>query len=200
MANYNLTAEQQANYASVNQRFGLEALAGTYDLIEHTGTNLFFSGDALQSSIVPKLISVDSIAEMNRLIGSPDTGDDSSIEYPDAFPADKSDLLAKVNSKQALLNLIDDQIRANLGKAARAYVTGNPAKVAAYEPLINAMFFPMHIAYFAAPQTLVVDHQITVTGSIPVVWNYPEIIFKNGGSITADVDFTINCNSMSKES
>ncbi len=183
MSNNDLTDEQKTNYAAVNKKFGLDDVESTYQPQEYTGKSLTFSADPAQSDIPPRLITVQSIADLKALIGNAADRDDTDIDYP-----------AEIS------HCSEDQIKTNLPKAARAYVLGKPEKVKDYEPLINAQMFPMSVAYFAAATPYIIDQPVVVTGPVPVAWNYPDIIFKSGGAINADVDFTINCTTMSKES
>ena len=180
MSNNELTDEQKQTYAAVNNKFGIGDLESTYNPEDYAGKALTFSADPSQSHIPPRLIVVNTIADLKSLIGNPADRDDSQIDYP------------------AAENCTAEQMEANLPKAVRAYVLGNPEKVKAYEPLFNTLF-PMSVAYFAATTPYVIDKPIVVTGPGPVAWNYPSILFKSGGNITADVDFTINCTTMSKE-
>jgi len=200
MTNANLTDEQKNNYIAVNAKFGMSDLESTYNPADHAGKALTFSADPVQSDVPPRLISVNSIAEMKNLVGNPADRDDSNIEYPEAYPAEKNAILETASTKMDLIRQIDEGVKANLIKAARAYVLGNPNKVKGYEPLINAVMFPMYVAYFAAATPYLIDAPVTVTGPNPIVWNHPAIVFKSGGAITADVDFTINCTTMLKES
>ena len=183
MANNELTDEEKKTYAAVNRKFGMDDLESTYHPEDYNnGDTLTFSADPEQSDIPPRIITVQTIADLKNLIGNPAERDDTDIDYP-ADPA----------------NSTADQVRANLQKALSAYVLGKPEKVMAYEPLINAEMFPMSVAYFAAATTHVIDKPIVVTGPSPVAWNYASIVFKSGGNITADVNFTITCTTMSKE-
>ncbi len=183
MSNNDLTDEEKQTYAAVNRRFGIDDLESTYNPEDYKGDTLTFSADPGQSDVPPRIITVQTIADLKTLIGNPAERDDSDIDYP-ADPAYST----------------ADQIKANLSKAASAYVLGNPEKVMAYEHFINAEMFPMSVAYFAATTTFVIDKPIIVTGPGPVAWNHPAIVFKSGGNITADADFTITCTTMSKES
>jgi len=183
MPNNELTHDQKKNYAAVNKKFGIDDLESTYRPEEYAGKPLTFSADPAQSDIPPRLITVQTIADLKALTGNPPDRDDTDIDYP----ADSG-------------SCTEEQIKANLPKAARAYVLGNPEKVNTYEPLINAQMFPMSVAYFAATTPYIIDKPVVITGPGPVAWNYPNIVFKPGGNITADVDFTINCTTMSKES
>lgn len=182
MSNNELTDEQKEKYAAVNRKFGIGDLESTYQPADFAGKPLTFSADPAQSDIPPRIIPVQTIADLKALIGNPADRDDTDIDYP-----------AEAGS------CTEAQMEANLPKAARAYVLGNPEKVKTYESLINAQMFPMSVAYFAATAPYVIDQPVVVTGPGPVAWNYPAIVFKTGGNITADVDFTINCTTMSKE-
>lgn len=192
--------KQRQVFAAVNRRFGLGATDSTYDPKAYAGKPLVYSSDPVQSDVPPKIVHAHSIAELKALIGAPAGTHDDAVEYPAAIPAGQQAVLSAASSRDDLLEKLPRQLRSNLEKAYRAYLQGNPEKVKDYEPILNALMFPMPVAYFAADATKVIDQPITVTGSDPVAWNYDAITFQAGGSITADVEFKISCNTMTKTS
>jgi hypothetical protein len=83
-------------------------------------------------------------------------------------------------------------------KAAAAYLSGNSKRVAAlgYEPLINALYFPMVTASAAADTITVQNGQTTQMGrpgQPPQDLVVTAITMYGSGSLQFLCDYTINC-------
>lgn len=110
--------------------------------------HIVLSSDPLESDVPPHIIAVGSIAELNRMAGAPDDGDDAHVQYPPAPPLTLKALAGAQTSEAALSGDMDGTMLHQVRMAATAYLMGNPAKVADYEHLINSVMFPGKVAAF----------------------------------------------------
>ncbi len=190
-----LTQTQKDNHALVNQRLGLAAdahltLSKTIKSIQQQKKNLVFSSDPLESDVPPVHVSVGSIAEFKKMVGTPDGSDDSHINYPGAMADHHRELMSTVSSKQDLLGKMDEHLHDKMQKAAYAYVMGDSRKVQEYEPLINSLMFPGRIAVFTGEDLDIPAGEVyTIKGEDPVVFNFEEITEGKD----AEIMITTNC-------
>jgi len=192
-----LDPEAQKNYAAVNIRLGLPPDFSSHQGGLESGGDgpLVLSSDPLESHIKPKVISVASIAQMNEMLGIPDDYPDDRIEGPPSLTESLRNHLSNSKSTHELWNGLTETDVSNIRKAATVFVLGNSERVKEYQPLIDPLFFPTNVAYFASPEPFIIKDKILVTGKTPVVWNYDKIIMEPGGSIVSEAeDFKINCN------
>ncbi|OZG72735.1 hypothetical protein BTA51_14525 [Hahella sp. CCB-MM4] len=184
-------------FADVNQRLGMGANETTFcqDHIMSKGSGpVHMSSDPLASHIPPKIIPVASIADMNKLVGIPDTNDDSHVEYPEPARQEHLNLLKSANSTDEFHRSVTPEMHENIRKAATAYVLGNSSKVKDYEPLINARMFPGKVAAFVADDIVITaDNPLIIKPGDPQVHNYGTITVKPGGYIQVSENATINC-------
>ncbi len=186
------------SYAEINRRMGLSGTESTHNPEEFVGQSITYSSDSLESDIPPRLVLVESIGKLREIMANASRKDNQAIRYPDPYTSKQDEIFENATSTKDLFKKLDSEARENIKRAALVFVHGNAEKVKKYEPLINVLMFPMTIAYFAANKNLVIDKEYLITGNDPVVWNYDTITFKQGGSITASTEFTINCVTMSK--
>ncbi len=194
-----LTDQQRANFASFNQRLGLASDELTHDTAAQTMTQAAHDGPVIISSnpgeshIPVKIVPVGSIAELNKMVGLPDDGDDSDVFYPDALPGHQTKLLQTANSKAELFSNLEDSTFENVKQAATAYLMGNAAKLAAHEPMINAMLFPGQVALATGSDlTIPAGQTYIVQGNNPVVLNYGRITVGTGAQIKVLTDTTLS--------
>lgn len=115
-----------------------------------------------------------NVQELKELGGFPNEDyqsgrfSDAAITYPPPLPAGAIALLQDCGDDLCRLESeLGDNIRKDVDLALRAFVQGNSEKVEAYEPLINALHFPMHAAIAGAD---VID----ITAESPLVIDNPE--------------------------
>ncbi|PPL03110.1 hypothetical protein [Parapedobacter indicus] len=200
-----LNEQQMGRFNAVNARLGLAPAQSTHatnarvkDFVAKQ--HVVLSSNPAESDIPPYLIAVGSIAELNKLAGAPDDGDDTDVVYP---PAASAHLTAKAEqplTRAQLIGSLDDDTLADLKTAAAAYLKGNPAKVADYEPLINATLFPGKVAVFADSGDLNVPENgsVTIKGADPVVLNYGSITVGQNGQIIVQTDANITTQIMTQ--
>lgn len=171
-----LSEVQKAGHVSALKRLGLSADFLSYETFEtKPGINLL-SSDPATSTIKPTLIPVANIAEMNRLAGIPDEeftsgkrSDAGTFYPPPLAPARMSHLANLKNACDLDYHMTNDE-QDLVQRAAEAYMTGNSAKVAAWEPILNAKFFPTQITAFAGgPIVVKADSQLVINAQNPVV-------------------------------
>lgn len=211
---HELTPEQRSAFEAGLARFGLGADALTHQAArtselrgaqpaamlgaEAAPAPVVFSSDPEESHVPPTLVQVNDIAQLKRMAGVPDehyTGGmytDRTIDYPHPLPEPTAQLAATAQNKCDLeYHLTDDHVE-DVRRAAQAYMQGHSAKVASYEPMINALMFPTQVAVFAG-ESLVIDSPVVVSGSAPVSWNYGTITVEEpNGQIIVQTEFSIN--------
>lgn len=185
----NLSQEQQAAFEAVNQKYGLKA-TDFHGTTEDKPTVL--SSDPTESHVPPKMISVGSIAALKKMIGRPDSDDDSHITYPEPLSESQKDLVNTANARGELLSGLGAEGVRSVKRAAKAHVMGNSSKVSGYEKLINAVHFPGQLAAFTASTiTITAANPLIIKGSSPVVLNYAIMTFQSGGYVQIETDASI---------
>jgi hypothetical protein len=185
-----LSREQNERFAEVNARLGLapdeftaELPAGELAALPRTRI-MSSTGD---SHFPRHVISVGSGEEMRKLVGlgekfvPPTAG--TEPDYPVAPSREEVDRILG-----ALRNHTKPQIayelKERIKQAAIAYVVGNPAKVAPFVPLINALLYPVRAAVFTGQRLeLPSGASHIITGDDPVILNYGEISVAQGATI-----------------
>ncbi len=195
-----LTDQQRANFASFNQRLGLAPDELIHDTTEqHAQLKAVNDGPVIISSnpgeshIPVKIVPVGSIAELNKMVGLPDNGDDSDVHYPDPLPEHQTSLLQTANSRAELFAGLDDSTFETVKKAATAFLMGNSARLADHEPMINAMMFPGQVALATGSDLNIPAGQTyVIQGNDPVVLNYGRITVGTGAQIKVLTDTTLS--------
>ncbi len=183
-----LSAVQHAQYEAMNQRLGLPAGFRTdYGEVSsptRNGRDIVISSEPDASDVPVLLVPIGSIAELKAAIGRADNEDDSVVNYPAPLPPEQLNLVHTVRSRAELFSKLPDSSIAAIQQAATAWLLGKPSKLATFEPLINATFFPGQIAY-AAGETLVVPDNISLvmSGTDLLVVNYKTIQLGTGSML-----------------
>lgn len=143
---------------------------------------------------------VKDIADMKQLGGVPDYHytdeklSDSHIDYPP--PPPKAALVAceaHAGDVCRLQDALDPETLGNVARAARAYLTGNSAKVKDWEPVINAMQFPVSGTVINAGDVVVSPgNPLRIDGPGPVAYNAKSITVEPGGQILVSTEVTFN--------
>jgi len=188
-----LTAEQNARFADVNARLGLgpEEFTAALSPDELAALPAVRRMSSTPDSDFPlRFVSIGSVEEMRKLVGNdefvaPTNGSEPDYPSPPS-PAEIDRLLNAIRNQQK--PQVSPELMASIHQAAIAYVVGNPAKVQAFVPLINALLYPGRVAVFTG-DTLDVPRGAThmITGDDPLVLNF--------GRITVAKDATIKVNS-----
>lgn len=184
--------------ARTSELRGFQAAAAGMMAAEAAPAPVVFSSDPEQSHVPPTIVQVNDIAQLKQMAGVPDEHYDAgmytdrTIDYPEPLPEPTAQLLTSAQNKCDLeYNLTDDHFE-DVRRAAQAYMQGQSAKVASYEPMINALMFPTQLAVFSG-ESLVVDTPVVVSGSAPVSWNYGTItVVEPHGQIIVQTEFNIN--------
>ncbi len=200
-----LNEQQKRNFEAMNTRLGLAPTQSTIATAANAKKSapkqhIVLSSDPGESDVPPHIIAVGSIAELNKMVGAPDNGDDSHVQYPPAPPAQFTARAKQPISRAELIGGMDENSLNNLKMAATAYLKGNPTKVAAYEPMINAAMFPGKVAVFADAGNLNVpaNGSVTIQGNDPVVLNYGSITVGQNGQIVVVTDANITTQIMTQ--
>ncbi len=195
-----LSEVQKASFRAAITRLGLSADHLTHDDTLVTGPGpTHLSGDPKESKLTPTLIPVRSIAEIKKLGGIPDESytsgklSDRAIHYPAEFPQSRHHLVRSAANVCDLQDQLSPEEHAAINSAAAAYVQGNSQKVKSYEPILNALFFPAHVAAFVGDSiTVTAGNPLIIGGSVPVVLNYAKVTVDPGGQIICNVQTTWN--------
>jgi len=183
-------------FNSNNVKFNLDPNFSNFSLSGVEGSNLVFSIDE-NSSFTPKIIAVGHIDELKKYIGS-DSTDDHQILYPAPFSSVDQEILDLAKDNKPYDQLLTKKVLDNIGVAYSAYINGVSSKLGEYKELLNTLYFPLNLAYFACDSGMEISQNITVEGSSPVLINTTDITFKALGTIVAQTQFILACNSMTK--
>ncbi len=143
---------------------------------------------------------VKDIAEMKRLGGVPDhhytkeNHGDGHIDYPSP-PPQSALAAAKQHAGDVcrLQDALDAETLANVDRAARTYLTGNSAKVKDWEPIINALAYPLEGSVLNAGDVVVTPgNPLVINGPGPVAFNANSITVYPGGQILVHTEVTFN--------
>lgn len=185
-------------FEKTNLDFNLDANFSNFNLLNTKNDTTIFSIDSQDSTFTPKVIDVSNIKDLKQLIGS-FLKDDAQVKYPKPFDESYQkilDLLEKGENPQSLFTKdIDD----NLSTAYSAFINGHIDSLSKYEELLNALYFPMQLAYFSSDKECTISGNVIVQGESPVVINCKSMLFKNGGAIKSLTGLSIICDTMSKE-
>ncbi len=184
-------------FIETNIKFGLQLDYSNFNLDGSSNDPVIFSGNSSESSFPPFLHEVKQLAELKALIGS-DLINDEFVVYPTPYTLVYEEILKAIQDGIPIEDKLTKTICDNLDVAYAAYLNGDASKVSAYVDLLEAMRFPLALAFFASKDTVVVDQDIQVTGYNPVVLNCESIKFSGSGGISSDTELTIISNSMSK--
>ncbi|HLO76845.1 MAG TPA: hypothetical protein VK196_10375 [Magnetospirillum sp.] len=167
-----------------------------------TGKGLFVGHPDGGVDIPGHVRTVNSVAEMKVLGGIPDfhfTEDglsDNYVDYPPPPPPRAQAALAETSDDICALSLsLGAEVCNLISKATTAFLLGNSAKVAEWEPIINAMSFPLKGTVINA-DTIVVQpgEPLVISGPGPVQVNANTIQVLPGGQIIVQTEVTFNVN------
>lgn len=193
---------------NIRTRLGLKPGEGTFNPSEYKGDSIHFSSDPIISDVPPRFIVMHNVDEMKALIGNDNSDDDTNVSYPPAYPAGHDERLKGAKSKAEITHNISDEVRGNLKSALYAYISGNAEKVKDYKQVINAVMFPIKIAFFVAATPTIIDSEIKISinkdtkDTHHILKVYTDITFKDGGyfNVLPGFSFSLQCNSMNKVS
>jgi hypothetical protein len=143
---------------------------------------------------------VKDIAEMKRLGGVPDYHytkeklGDSHIDYPPP-PPQAALAAAKQHAGDVcrLQDALDPTTLADVERASKAYLTGNSERVKAWEPIINALAYPLQGTVIDAGDVVVTPgNPLVINGPGPVAYNAKSITVEPGGQILVNTEVTFN--------
>jgi hypothetical protein len=187
-------------YATLNGRFGFLATDSTFKPPRSGKSPLIFSADPDRSDIPPHTVVVATVAEMRAYLGPVDRFQEVDCVYPSPYRKEYNDIIQQTKDSADTWPGLDSTTKDNILLAARAYVYGDSKQVESYVPLVNALLFPVTLAYFATSEDMTIDQEWRIEGDDPVVSNFNHLTLSPGGSIVATVDFTLSCTSLTKVS
>lgn len=184
-------------FTETNAKFGLQGDFNNFSLDGSSNESVVFSGDLSISSFSPSIHKVNQIGELKCLIGS-DLSSDQFVVYPKPFTNTYQEILDAIKEGKSITDLLTKSVKDNLDIAYAAYLNGDTAKVSDYVELLEAIYFPLKLAYFATKDTMVVSQDITVSGEDPVVLNCNGIKFSGTSGISSETQLTVISETMIK--
>lgn len=195
--NDQLTAGAASLFATTNALFDLPAHFSNLDISSASEGTIVLSSDAQQASFSAEIITVSDIAQMKMLVGT-DLNSDKFVVYPEPYGSDDQKILDYLKDHKNIDDLLTKSVSDNLDVAYAAYLNGDASKVSAYVNLLNALKFPLNIAFYASSDAIALQQPLMVSGPDPVVLNSAGLTFSKQGTIKAETEFTLCCDSMSK--
>ncbi|MGK5052058.1 hypothetical protein [Janthinobacterium sp. RB2P8] len=132
------------------------------------------------------ILKLDNVAQLKALSACNDEDyvrgleSDAHVKYPQPVADLELPLLSSYGSDLTLIeNFMTEAQKETVVQALHAYLVGNSNKVKDYEPIINAIHFPMSLAVYAA-------QDITITAANPLVLNSDQIGLYNFGVVTVE--------------
>lgn len=132
------------------------------------------------------ILKLANVAELKALCACKDEDyvcgreSDAHVRYPQPVAALELPLLSSYGRDVKLIeNFMTEAQKGAVVQALHAYLVGNSNKVKDYEPIINAIHFPMSLAVYAA-------QNITITAANPLVLNSDQIGLYNFGVVTVE--------------
>lgn len=192
-----LTPAQKENFEKRLKELGLDRTHVVSELRTGAaqGPTYLSSHPDYPSAIAPQMISIPSLSELRRLGGVPDEHYltdqiDDHPEIPPEFPQEKNHLSSSELSPEE---------NRNIRKAFIVHIYGNSEKAKSYENIINAHYFPIKVAAFAAEDVVVdTDHPLVLVGPTHV-YNFGVVTIKPGGQIRCEADVEMTVQKMVKE-
>jgi hypothetical protein len=203
MAYSSLTPNEQKQFAERIAIYGLtpkDIEGKTIVTGEGKPGPLVISPSAEYSDVEVVRREVTNVAEMKSLGGVPDvhyTRDgvaDHHINYPPTPGVNPQQALATAKGDVcALLEHLGPENATHVGAAMHAYLLGDSSKVKAYEPLINALHFPVTGAIASGDSiTVKAGHPLVIKGPGPVALNYAVMTIEPGGQVIVETEVTFN--------
>lgn len=202
-----LSLERQKRFAATNKKLGLPAEQGTHTPVDHPkNKTIIYSSDPEESDVPPKLVTVNSIADLRKMLGFDDASQMIAKKSATVLTANLKALesihkikTANLSDGKPLKDQLSTQQKAELKTASVQLVTTGAPELEKYESLLNEVQFPMKMAVFSDPAPKVIDGTAVIKSGkdgLPVTWNYSEIIMGPEGKIRQETDFIMVTDSL----
>lgn len=145
-----------------------------------------------ESEIPPQSLTIDSIDELKRLAGIPDSDYEAGLmethhEPIEPWPAEKNSHAREDLSVEENERIVE---------ALKTHVYGHSETVASYRAVLNNQFFPMDAATFAVLDVTVdPEHPLVLKGNNHA-YDFGTVTIKRGGQIIFETDTVMTCQVM----
>lgn len=201
---YELEKSKQEEFLEQLRLRGLDPrrVIGVHLDTKDVGGALRISADLVTSHLVAHYRTMYSIADLKKVGGVPDSAVEARAQDPIAYPEepkfDVPKLVTRYNDPRGLSMLLGPEGRATVKQAAVAYLSGSSKRVKSlgYEPIINALLFPMVVTTTATDTITVQDGQTASFGQAgdpPQDLVVADITIYGTGAMQFLSDYTINC-------
>lgn len=205
MSPSNSNYEDTSRFAKINKSFGLAATEATHQEIDHPeGKTVVYSTDPHESDVPPKFVTFNSLKELREAIGRPaDPEMGRAVHSLEVAPilhlkATPEGGWTRANVDKIKISLSEEQ-KQSLKLLSHKYIAGVKDDLDGFDPLLDALHFPLKVAIFSSPKPKVV-HGVAVIKSKhpgePVIWNYPEVIMGRKAEIKMETDFILEAHAL----
>jgi hypothetical protein len=166
------------------------------------GGTLRIRADLVTSHLVAHYRTIYSIADLKKVGGVPDSAVEARAQdntaYPEEPKFDVPKLVTRYSDPRGLSMLLGPEGRTAVKQAAAAYMSGNSKRVKSlgYEPIINALMFPLLVTTTATDTITVQNGDTAVFGNAgepPQDLVVADITMYGTGALQFLSDYTINC-------
>lgn len=198
MGYQDLSPQQKAAYEADLARIGLTVKDVDQAPIVTSGGGHRVGGQNESSGGTQNRLIVNQIADLKKIVGVPDADyqngarSDQGFDYPPPLPADRGQLHTQCANLCELNEKLSSDEHKNIVKAGEQFLLGNSAKVASYEPILNATRFPTEMAVSAAGSiTVTAGNPLVFQGTAPIAAVYTSITIEPGGQIIVEAPTTL---------
>lgn len=170
---YDLDKEKQEEFLHALHLRGLDPrrVIGVHLDSERCGGEIRINSRLSSSHVITYFRTMYSVAQLKALGGTPDAAvalrDPDLTEYPPEPSFDVARVVGRYSDPRGLGLLLGAEGRANVKQAMRAYLSGDSRRVISlgYEPIINALHFPMRVTTSAVESITVYNGQTCTFGT-----------------------------------
>jgi hypothetical protein len=189
-----LSSEHQSNFDNRLRELGLDPSHVVPELRtgDTPGPTYLSNHPDFESAIPPRPLTIDSVDDLKRLAGIPDSDYERGLmeshhEPLEDWPAGKNS-----HAREDLSVEENERVR----QALVTHVYGHSETVASYRDVLNNQFFPMEAATFAALDVTVdPGHPLILKGNNHA-YDFGKVTIKRGGQIIFETDAVMTCQVM----
>lgn len=183
-----LSDKQLQNYNDIKKRFGFGEDDRSAIIPNSVDSGVvIFSKDPAQSSIPPKLLTVNSVEDLKQLIGMATPSDADKINYPTPLTADNA--RSEPSAKQ----------KSHLNNVMRCCIAGDIDRIAESDKeMLKQAVFPMTLAAFSVEDHTVKSGEVLkLTGG--TYNSFGTLTVEAGGQIECDGNAHLTCQNFIQE-
>lgn len=198
--NNSLSEAQHKNHSDFLERLGLDPSQVPRESLntsDYPGDVYLSASPGIKSAVRFHKISIKSLDELKRIIGSP-------IKYEEVYRSE-TDQKAPAAWRQERNRITPEDFserdERDILQAMRMYLMNDVERMASFKDVIDQRHFPLKAAVFSGDDLIVCkDHPLTIgPDHYPIICNYKTVTLKPGGQIICRAPVVFNVQKFIKE-